>query len=265
LYGRIKKRFSEFGRIYEGINCENIFLEETIKTEASCHLKRIIALTLEKYKVLSMEFYTLNSLGELSYRINELVCAVEALWQRVKGINSFNFEIYQIFIFYYQSVIPSHLEAKHLTEEIADKLERVRLLKGVSMESINKYMYSKKTCIIESDIRDSFGIVTNVTANCFEVLGVGREQLLNLNINDAMPEYFAKEHQLAMSSWLENSCLSESKSWLIEFGYVDLNHICFQGYIFIKILSAGDNLRYYVVVVRENDNDYILLNRHFAI
>ena len=60
--------------------------------------------------------------------------------------------MYQIFIFYFQGVIPSQIEAKHIIEDISEKLGKLRVLKGVSNESINKYLYSKKTCVLQSDI-----------------------------------------------------------------------------------------------------------------
>ncbi len=43
-------------------------------------------------------------------------------------------------------------------------------------------------------------------------------------------------------------------------GYVDAMQTCFQGCFLMKIFPGEDELLFYSIIVRENDNDYVLLN-----
>ena len=52
---------------------------------------------------------------------------------------------------------------------------------------------------------------------------------------------------------------------MVEFGYVDAKLTCFQGFLFLKLLSDGDKMLFYSTVIRENDSDYILLNSKLEI
>lgn len=45
-----------------------------------------------------------------------------------------------------------------------------------------------------SNVRESFGVIDNITINCSEVLGVTKERLLKKPISEIMPEYFVKDH-----------------------------------------------------------------------
>lgn len=50
-----------------------------------------------------------------------------------------------------------------------------------------------------------------------------------------------------------------------EFGYADANQVCFQGYFFMTITPGIQELRFYIVIIRENDLDYLLLNSDLEI
>jgi ABC-type histidine transport system ATPase subunit len=92
-------------------------------------------------------------------------------------------------------VVPSQIEGKKITREIMLKLDKLKHLKGFSKDIINKYIYSRKSCVIQSNLERSFGVITNVSKYCLEVLGRSREELLNKDINSVMPEYFSRSHE----------------------------------------------------------------------
>jgi hypothetical protein len=63
-----------------------------------------------------------------------------------------------------------------------------------------------------------------------------------------------------MQLWLETCTISKYQTDIVEIGYVDAMLTCFQGCFLMKIFPGEESLLFYSVVVRENDNDYVLLN-----
>jgi|688.fasta_scaffold683764_1 hypothetical protein len=68
-------------------------------------------------------------------------------------MDSSNYEIYQIFIFYHLNILPTLLEGRAIASEIIKKFEKLKTIKGLGKETIHSRLYSKNTCIIESRIQ----------------------------------------------------------------------------------------------------------------
>lgn len=141
----------------------------------------------KKYKLLLQDSYSLNLVEEISFKINRLINQMEKIWIKICSMNSFNYDLYKWFIFYNRSVIPNQVEGKKITQEILQKLSRLNEIKGFNKNLVNKYIYSRKACVIESSLREEFGLITNVSKYCLEVLGKKRDSILNININSIMP------------------------------------------------------------------------------
>ena len=65
-----------------------------------------------------------------------------------------------------------------------------------------------------------------------------------------------------MQLWLKTCTLSKYQADIVEIGYVDAMQTCFQGCFLMKIFPGEDSLLFYSVIIRENDNDYVLLNQN---
>ncbi len=91
--------------------------------------------------------------------------------------------------------MPSQIEGKKITHEIMLKLDKLKHLRGFSRDIINKYIYSRKACVIQSNLENSFGTITNTSKYSLEVLGRRREDLIGKDIHSVMPEYFARNHE----------------------------------------------------------------------
>lgn len=87
-----------------------------MKKSTYSYLANIIEVMVQKHKLLLLDIYKLNTVEEYSIKINGLIYQMEEIWRKVCEINSFNHELYRLFIFYYQNVIPSQIEGKKITQ-----------------------------------------------------------------------------------------------------------------------------------------------------
>lgn len=75
-----------------------------------------------------------------------------------------------------------------------------------------------------------------------------------------MPLYFSKAHDEAIADWVNNFRMSESQREIVEFGYIDAKMVCFQGSLLMKVCTKMDDVFFYTMIIRENDEDCLLLN-----
>lgn len=197
---------------------------------------------------------------EHSERICKKICAIAQEWLRFKSMDSSNHEIYQIFIFYHFNVLPTVIEGKAIASEIVKKFEKMSMTRGLGKETIHSRLYSKNTCIVESNIQDSFGVISNISASSAEIFGLRNQSLIGKHINTIMPAYFSKAHDGAIAEWVNNFRLSDSQKEIVEFGYIDTKLVCFQGSLLMKVCAKLNEVFFYTMIIRENDQDYLLLN-----
>ena len=72
--------------------------------------------------------------------------------------------------------------------------------------------------------------------------------------------YFSKAHDEAIADWVSSFKLSDNQKEIIEFGYIDAKLVCFQGSLLMKVCAKLNEVFFYTMIIRENDEDYLLLN-----
>lgn len=70
---------------------------------------------------------------------------------------------------------------------------------------MERYLYTERACVVEIMYnKDRVGIVTNISSSCQQVFKFSRDQALEKDFHELMPEYFALEHRKWAHEWFEN-------------------------------------------------------------
>jgi hypothetical protein len=80
-----------------------------------------------------------------------------------------------------------------------------------------------------------------------------------------MPEYFAGEHRKWTQEWLDGEVLTGKILGLVNTSFVDAAGNCFTCSLHMKVTSVGFKLRFYIMLIRDNSSDYMLLNNALEI
>ena len=103
-------------------------------------------------------------------------------------------------------------------------------------------------------------MITNISSSSAEVFGYRSANLIGKHVNTIMPMYFSKAHDEAIADWVNNFKLSDNQKEIIEFGYIDAKLVCFQGSLLMKVCARMNEVYFYTMIIRENDEDYLLIN-----
>lgn len=175
-------------------------------------------------------------------------------------------KIYEVFLVYNQSIIMSKSTFSDVKTEMITKLQAVRGLRGVSAHNLAKYVHNKNACVVESQvIEDAIGHITNVSHRCENVFRMSKEKMKGNNIHNIMTSFMAVSHEKMAREWMQAERLSNILKKIISVCYVGANNNCFQGSIFIKIKSTGSLLTFYSILIKQNEEDYLVLNQEMII
>lgn len=67
---------------------------------------------------------------------------------RFRESNSYSLKIYEKCLFYTTKIIDNNVQAKYIRREMVLKLKLLHSLKGISKQNMEKYLYTKKACVI---------------------------------------------------------------------------------------------------------------------
>jgi hypothetical protein len=73
---------------------------------------------------------------------------MELLLHKFRESNSYNLRIYEKCLFYADKIIDNNVQAKSLRREMLLKLKLLHTLKGIKKHNMDKYLYTKKACVI---------------------------------------------------------------------------------------------------------------------
>jgi len=68
-----------------------------------------------------------------------------------------------------------------------------------------------------------------------------------------------------VKQWMQAETLSGSLKNILNIFFVDSNNNCFEGSIFIKIKSVGSLLTFYAIIIKQNDDDFLVLDHNMVI
>jgi hypothetical protein len=220
----------------------------------------------EKYKLLGQEICNLNVIDELCLKISNTLRAIEGIWKEFEKKDSYNLKIYEIFLIYFEYICFSRKQAALLKGTIMRKTRALQQLKGISEENMERYLYTDKACVIEIMFnKDKVGIITNISSSCQIVFKHSRDQVLEKDFHELMPEYFSFEHQRWSHEWFDNEVMTGKLLGLVHTYFVDNAGNCFSCSLHMKIASAGFKLKFYVMLIRDNSSDFLLINSNFEI
>jgi hypothetical protein len=80
-----------------------------------------------------------------------------------------------------------------------------------------------------------------------------------------MPEYFASDHRKWTQEWLDSEVLTGKILGLVKTSFVDGAGSCFTCSLHMKVASVGFKLKFYIMLIRDNSSDYMLLNNALEI
>lgn len=102
--------------------------------------------------------------------------------------------------------------------------------------------------------------ISNASSSVDGVLGVARSYIIGQNIHKLMPSFYAVEHEKKIKKWLTCDFLNVSPLKFTETVTVDCHGVAFSCSVSLKFHSDGSSLKVYKLVVKDNDQDYVVLD-----
>lgn len=256
---------NQVGSINEALN--SLPLELVIKESATAmvlkeNLSGIVDSMIEKYRLMGVEFLRLNEVAVINNKANACISTIEDLWEvHSRAVDNYNIEQDFLYLFYFEALLPSLRQARELQRMLVRKIKRLLNINGFFRKNSFVAMYSRRTCILESVLETKFGVVTNASKSVAQVLGLDKGDLIGLDIHNAMPAFFAKGHRQRLQEWFRKESFEMQNVGLTDCFTADAKHVAFSGYSYLKIHSDGACLKAYKMIVRDNDQDYLVVGK----
>jgi len=80
-----------------------------------------------------------------------------------------------------------------------------------------------------------------------------------------MANFLSVPHREVIKNWIESDTINSNANGIASVFFADNFNNCFKGKGVLKVHSLGLDLRLYKIIVKENEDDYLLLNNRFEI
>lgn len=168
-------------------------------------------------------------------------------------MQTYNMRILETFLIYFEFLLPTRIQSSEVKSAINKRLHSFKFLKGVDEATINKAIYTHRAAVFQTTFRGYGDIrIANVSPQSSSVLLLAKKEIVGKEIHEIMPGYLSVAHKELITEKLSNLGTVRHLDGIRDAFFVDHKGHCFSGKIHIKVSSIGNEVTFFVLLLKED-------------